>query len=93
MSDIHAEEEARRQAGLIQQDAGEQAFAVTTTQQGGKRVRTLYKIAAPDAWLYYLMEEQAKILRGIRTAVTILAVLAVMGVILAGCSALTQLGR
>ncbi len=60
----------------------------TKHEQGKAPVPVTITVPQEQVWLYYKMTEQEKLLRGIKTAVQIVAVIVLITAILAACSAL-----
>jgi hypothetical protein len=60
----------------------------TKYQQGKKVGGTTIPVPPDQAWLFYKLDRQEKILGGIRSWVTFLGVLVILSVIFAACSAL-----
>ena len=60
----------------------------TKYQQGKKVGGTTITVPPEQAWLYYKLDRQEKILGGIRTWVTFLGILVVIGLVVAGYQAL-----
>lgn len=62
---------------------------VDTKYQQGKKIGGTTIIVPPEqAWLYYKLDRQEKILGGIRTWVSFLGILVIIGLVFAACSAL-----
>jgi hypothetical protein len=60
----------------------------TKYQQGKKVGGTTITVPPEQAWLFYKLDRQEKILGGIRSWVTFLGILVVIGLVVAGCQAL-----
>ncbi len=71
-----------------QAPASLEKVSVKEYPQGKNPVTRELHVPADQAWLLHTLNQQTKLLKSISTAVQILAALALIGVILAACSAI-----
>jgi hypothetical protein len=70
---------------------GQDIHVGTKYEQGKPQPITIH-VPADQAWMWYALNEQYKKLKSINTSVTFLAVVVVIGIIMAGCNAILGTG-
>jgi hypothetical protein len=74
-------------------DDQSQDIQVGTKYDKGKNPQPItIHVPADQAWMWYALNEQYKKLKSINTAVTFLAIVVLIGIVMAGCNAIISAG-